>query len=274
MLNLLKYEIQSRWGAVLGWGAGLAAFGALYISIFPEVSEQMADLADLSIYKAMGMELGSFEGFIASSVVQFIPIILGIYGIITSTGTLAGEEEAGTLELVLAMPLRRWQIVTVKAVAIGLAAFFMLVIAGMGNALVLGAVKTNTDVAVSPWQFFGVILSGWPLTFAFMMIGLFLGAYLPNRRSAALGTTLVFIAGYFGEMLVRFMPSFDWLDRVNLFAYYDSTGTVFSDGVQTNDILVLLGVALFFFLLAVLSFQRRNVTVGAWPWQRGRIDSA
>jgi hypothetical protein len=35
--------------------------------------------------------------------------------------------------------------------------------------------------------------------------------------------------------------------------------------------LVLLLMAAVFTALAVLSFQRRNLTVGAWPWQRGRV---
>jgi len=32
----------------------------------------------------------------------------------------------------------------------------------------------------------------------------------------------------------------------------------------------LTGVALVAFGLAALFFQRRDVTVGAWPWQRAR----
>jgi ABC-type transporter Mla maintaining outer membrane lipid asymmetry ATPase subunit MlaF len=35
------------------------------------------------------------------------------------------------------------------------------------------------------------------------------------------------------------------------------------------DVLILLGMAAAFFALALFGFQRRNVTVGAWPWQQG-----
>ena len=38
-----------------------------------------------------------------------------------------------------------------------------------------------------------------------------------------------------------------------------------------NDVLVLLGVALVAFSLGLVFFQRRNITVGVWPWQRGKI---
>jgi hypothetical protein len=34
---------------------------------------------------------------------------------------------------------------------------------------------------------------------------------------------------------------------------------------------VLLGISLVLFVLAVWAFQRRNITVGAWPWQRAKV---
>jgi len=268
MFNLLKHELQSRIGVIFGWGIGLAAFGAMYIAIYPEAGEAMKDLADISIYQAMGIEMGTFEGFIASSVVQFIPIILGIYAIITSTQTLAGEEDSGTLELVITMPLHRWQIVTVKAVAMAVTAFLILVIAGLGNGATLNAIKASIEVDVTATEMFWATVSGWPITMAIMMIGLFLGAYLPNRRTAALTTTVIFIASYFGETLASFAESLDVIKPYSLFYYFDSSSALFIEGVQASDVWTLLAVAAIFFGLALLAFQRRNVTVGAWPWQR------
>lgn len=78
----------------------------------------------------MGFFVDTFESYLGSTVVLFTPIILGIYAIGTSTHTLGGEEDEGTLELVMAMPLHRWQIVTGKVIAIGVSTFFMLMIGG------------------------------------------------------------------------------------------------------------------------------------------------
>jgi ABC-2 type transport system permease protein len=269
MVNLLRHELRSRLGAMIGWGIGLVLFGSMYTSIFPQVSDQMAALADLSIYQAMGIEVGSFEGYIGSTVVLFIPVLLGIYAIVTSTQTLAGEEEGGTLELVLAMPLHRWQVVTMKALALAVSVLIILVIAGLGNALVLTAIKATVEVDVTPSQLFVAVLNGWSITLAFLMIGLFLGAFLPSRRLAALTLTVVLIASYFGENMAGMVESLEVIKPFSLFTYFDSSSKVFTDGVQAADVGVLLAVAAFFFALALLSFQRRNVTVGAWPWQRG-----
>jgi hypothetical protein len=35
--------------------------------------------------------------------------------------------------------------------------------------------------------------------------------------------------------------------------------------------LVLLGIGLVSFALAIFFFQRRDLTVGLWPWQRARV---
>ena len=271
MLSLLKYEINSRWVAVLGLGVGLFLFSTTYIYIFPELEEQVTPLADLSIYQALGFDMGSFEGYIGSTIVLFLPIWLGIYVIITSTQTLAGEEDQGTLELLLTMPLHRWQIVSAKMIAIGLATFLILVIAGLGSGFVLNGIKTHVEVSVTSQQLFIAVINGWPLIMVFVMMGLFLGAFLPNRRMAATTLTVIFIVSYLSENLANQFESLSPIKPYSLFTYFDSSSSVFREGVQAEDVLILLGVATVFFGLALLSFQRRNVTVGAWPWQRARI---
>lgn len=271
MLNLLKHELNTRWVGIIGWGISLAGFGAMYTLVFPEVGEQMAALANITIYRMMGIDLGSFAGYIASVVVQFMPILIGLYAIAAGTGTLAGEEDNGTLEMILAMPLERWQIVAMKALAIAIASFLILVIVGTVNALVLAWIKTTVEVDATPFQLFAAILNVWPITMAFAMIGLFLGAYLPNRRFAVIGTAVIFIGSYFAKAITNMVDSLAAFRPLSLFYYFDSSTSVFNEGVQLGDVVVLLTVAVGFFTLAVLSFQRRNVTVGAWPWQRAQI---
>jgi ABC-2 type transport system permease protein len=243
----------------------------MYIAFFPEIGDQMAELSDLSIYQAMGIDMASFSGYVASVVVQYIPLILGIYAIITSTQTLGGEEDTGTLELILAMPLHRWQIVTMKAIALAIVSFLIVVIAGLGDAFMLNAISDAQGVNITPLELFMASLNAWPITMAFMMIGLFLGAYLPSRRTAALVLTLIFVSSYFGQILAGMAESVESLKALSLFNYFDTSAAIFTEGVEIGDIGVLLSIAAIFFVLALVSFQRRNVTVGAWPWQRAQI---
>jgi ABC-2 type transport system permease protein len=272
MFSLVLYELKSRWIAILAWSAGLIFFGATYISLYPEVESQLSELADLSVYQAMGFDMATFEGFIGSTAVLFTPVLLGIYVIISSTRTLAGEEEDGTLELVLATPLPRWQILTAKALAIALSTLATLLIVGAGDGLLLRSLGSTMDVGVTPGQLSVAVVNAWPLMMAVTMIGLFLAAYLPSQRSAAMGVTVVFVASYFGENLTGMVNSLAPIKPYSLFSYFDSSVTVFQEGVKLGDVAVLIGIAAVFFGLALLAFQRRNVTVGAWPWQRPAVE--
>ena len=161
ILSLLKHELFSRRFAVLGWSIALSLFAVMYIGIYPQLGDQLetlADLFELPMYRAFGMQMTSFEGFMASSVVQFIPIILAIYVIMASTETLAGEEDKGHLELVVTMPIKRWQIVLAKAIALSLVTLVILVIAAASSATALSWMKNLITVELTATQlFFGVL---------------------------------------------------------------------------------------------------------------------
>ncbi len=271
MINLLLHEIKSRWIAILGWGFGLILYGAIYISIFDGMYEQMTVFKDLSVYKVVGMQLGSVEGYIASVVLAYISVLVGIYCIVTSTSTLAGEEDSGTLELIVAMPLDRWQILTAKAAALSIAVLTIMIIVAIGNAVLLEVIRFDSPINVTPFSLFAALISSLPLAMGLIMIGLFLGSILPNRRIAATVMTIYLIASYFGENIAGMVKSLEPIRYFSLFNYYNTTATIFSDGPKISDILILLGIAAVFYVLALICFSRRNVTVGAWPWQRGKI---
>jgi ABC-2 type transport system permease protein len=274
MLRLLLQELRFRRGAIIGWGLGLCFFPVVYVSLYPTFAEQMSsfqEILDLPIYQAMGVSFGSFEGYMASTVTNLIPVILAVYAVINGTGTLAGEEDSGRLEMIVTLPIPRWQIVAVKAVALGVALLVILAITSAGAALtllaILGQVETNVTVA----DLFLSLLSAWPLVMAFGMISLFLGAFCPSRRIAGTIATVVVIASFLGSNLTATIDSLKSIEALFLFHFYEATAEALEKGQQLGNMLVLLGVALAAFGLAVLFFQWRNITVGAWPWQRGRI---
>ena len=73
------------------------------------------------------------------------------------------------------------------------------------------------------------------------------------------------------EMLAENIDSLNWTKPFLLFHYFDSSAAVFTEGVQARDVGTLLGVAAVCFVLALITFQRRDITVGQWPWQRAKV---
>ncbi len=272
MLNLLWHEIRSRRNAIIGWGIGLTLFGLMYTVLYPEMEEQMAALADISIYQAMGVEVATFEGYLGSTVIGFVPILLGVYAVMTATSTLAGEEDDGTLEILLTTRLPRWQIVVAKGIALLIVTAIIVTIAGLGNVLGFSIIADQITTDVTNGAVFAIVLSSLPLIWALLMLSLFFGTFFPNRRMAMMVGFLVLAFGYFGENLGGMVESMEVVKPLSLFTYFDSSSAVFADGVAFSDVAVLLIIAAVGFGLAVLSFQRRDVTVGNWPWQRVRLN--
>jgi len=274
MLRLLQQELRSRRNGIIGWAIGLSLLPAIYVAMYPQFQDSLAgmqDILDMEIYKAMGMSFGTFEDWLASTVINLVPLILAIYAVLDATGTLAGEEDNGKLELILALPIKRWQIVTVKAIAHAIALFLILLIVDIVTTIVFLGIESQVETSLTAWDVFWSLLYLWPIVMAFGMISLFLGTFAPSRRVAALIATVVVIVSYFGNNLSSQISTLESIKPLFLYNYLHATATLWVDGPQVNDVLVSLGVAMAVFLLAVVFFQRRDITVGAWPWQRGKI---
>ena len=274
MLRLLWQELLFRRNAILGWGLGLCFFPVVYLSLYPSVAGEMQGLADLEIYQAMGVSMGTLEDWIASTMILFVPILVSIYALINGTGTLAGEEEDGRLEMIITLPLPRWQIVAVKAIALSIALFIILLIVSLVGALIFMAIESQVETELVAADMVTGLVATWPLTFAFAMISMFLAAFCSRRRVAAMIATALVIISYFGSNLSGMVSSLEPLEFLFLHTYVDTTGNSVVEGQQVGDMAVLMVVGLVAFGLALVFFQRRDITVGMWPWQRAKASAS
>jgi len=271
MLRLLWQELIFRRNAIIGWGLGLCFFPVVYIGIYPSVAEEMAGLADLEIYQAMGVNLSSFADWIGSILVLFLPLVAAIYTLINGTSTLAGEEEDGRMELLVTLPLPRWQIVTAKALALIIATIAIYAIVSLVTLITFGSIESQLNTELTGMDVVMAMLAGWPLLFAFTMISMFLAAFSPSRRIASLIAAALLIISYFGDNLANSTSELEPFEPFFLFSYLDTSGQAVIAGQQTGDTLVLLLIGAIAFLLTLFFFQRRDLTVGVWPWQRARV---
>jgi ABC-2 type transport system permease protein len=271
MVRLLWQELLFRRNAIIGWSLSLCFFPLVYIAIYPSVAEEMAGLADLEIYRALGMNLGTFPDWVGSILIVFMPLIAAIYALINGTGTLAGEEEDGRLEMIVTLPVARWQIVAAKALALVISSIIIFVVVAFVSALVFLSIESQIETELAAGDLFWAVLSAWPLVFAMGMISLFLAAFAPSRRIAATIAAIILVAGYFGNNLANSTDRLQPLEPFFLFTYLDGTGGAVMAGQQAGDTLILATIGIVAFALALYFFQQRDLTVGGWPWQRAKV---
>ncbi len=273
MTSLFIKELRLRRGGVIGWTLGMALWGFLVAALYPSIGAQFAHLELPEFYEAFGpiSAMGELPGFLTLEVFNFaVPIGLGIFALVLGAGVLAGEEDEGTLELLMSLPIPRWKLVLAKALFIVVA--LAIVVVGLCLSVWIGieVIRDEVDVSVGAADLALVAMQSWLLVAALAMISLFLGAYLPRRRHASTVGALILGASYLMNSLAQMTEDLDPYQPLSLIHYYDPY-ELMTSGLAWGDSGVLAGVAVVFLALALLSFEHRNVTVGAWPWQRPRV---
>lgn len=272
MINLLWHEVRLRWKSILGWTIGLSFFSVIYMLAYSTLPAGMREVnpQEVALLKSFGVKsMKTFEGFIVGTEFNVLPLIAGIFGIFMGIVTLVGEEDDGTLELLAALPISRVQLILAKVVALIIAAFIALVMTGLVAMGVFTMLRIDTPVT-SP-DLFWVIISHWLIVFVFLTLSLFLGAYLPNRGTAMSTAAAALLVSFFGERLAGMTPVLEPYQPYLPFSYFKHIVGMLTGDIAWGDMLSLFLMGLGFLALAVFSFQRRNLTVGAWPWQRPKL---
>ena len=274
MLQLILVELKKQRISMIGWGLGLAAYAAMTLSVAPDLVSQLSafKLDKMPLYQAFGINrpIDSATGLLAVYF-PFFGLMLAIYAVIAGAGTLAGEEDNGTLELLLTMPLPRWQIVLSKTIALSLALFLAALIGASGFALLYPSVHEKIDIDLA--RLVMAMLDGWPLAFMLAMFTLLLGSYLPHRNHALGGGLALLIGSYLYNNLGATVESLKGTLGWQPFYYYQA-GKLLTEKYNWSYTSLLVGMGLLCLGLAMVAFQRRNIMVGEWPWQKfGRISA-
>lgn len=267
-LVLVRKTLRDVRTAAFWIGVALFLTALLDTVIYPSYREQLQGFEVPEFLRGfMGeAEWTSPAGFFQAEFFSWTPLLLITLAIIGATGTLAGEEANGTLDLLLAQPITRTRLVLEKTAGLVIGVV-LAALAGMPGFL-LGLLLV--DVEISAARLLAATLYQVPLTLIFLTLSLWASAALPTRGAAAAVAIAAVVVTYFLNMLgasvdlletPRKLSPFYWTDASRILLYG------FQEWVRTG---VMLGVSLAFLLLALWSFQRRDIATGAreWRWRR------
>ena len=111
--NVFTKTLWDTRRSLLGWALAISAVAATYAAFWPTVKTPQMQQA-LGNYPQAVLEafnyndLTSPAGYLGSSVYGLlIPLLVAVFAIAYGTRAIASDEEAGTLELLLAHPVSR-----------------------------------------------------------------------------------------------------------------------------------------------------------------------
>ncbi len=249
--------------SLLGWGLTIGGITVLYTMFYPSMSNPSMAAAlknyPESLKKAFNIEdLTSPQGYLGTYVFGLlVPVLLAVFGIIMGSRVIAGDEEAGTLDLVLAHPVSRPRLLLARFAALVTEVLvlclvvFLLLLAVSGPAKISAVGPGYLAAATFQMALFGICIAA--LTLA-------VGAATGRRAAAIAAGTAVAVLGYFANNLAPQIKGLEWARYFSPFFYFSGNKPLVN-GVDLGYAGVLVAVAVLLVAAGLALFRRRDLAV-------------
>lgn len=249
--------------SIFWWCVGMVLTALYTILAFPTVRDTFLDLSpyfDNPLFKVFMRDfntLATIEGYLSIELFSLVlPVLSIIMSIIYFIGVVGREEERGTLELLVSMPMPRWRIALEKVAAVLVAvffihAFFWLSLWAGGLAIKVEANYFRIALAILDELLFSLVFGA----LAFFITGLGKGAGTAGGISGGLASAFYLIEAI-GVVSERLKP----YRKFSLFYYYGG-GRPMVEGLNWNHIALFVGLTVILIAAGILIFQRRDIRV-------------
>jgi ABC-2 type transport system permease protein len=270
MITTFLHSLSRARGQSLGWGLSLGLLAMYMVQFYDTIAEQQEPI--MKLIQSYPKELMAFfgdigesfspAGYLSLELFSYMPIIIGIYAVLAGSGLLAGDEESGLLDLVLAHPVSRGALFAGRLLA------FVVTLTGILALMWLGCVVgadysemlnlSASDLLLPFFSLFGLLA-------LFGGLALFLSMVLPSRRMAAMTAGVLLVGSYFLTSLARISDSLKDAARFSPLNYFQGGDAI--NGLNTSWLVGLLACGALFAFLAWWRFERRDIRVageGGW----------
>lgn len=243
------------------WALAVVGVVVLYSGFWPTVRDNSHQFSTYleslpeAIRNLIGSDYATPAGYLRSELFSVLgPVLLLVFAIGLGSRSIAGEEEAGTLDLLLSTPVARRRVyldtfrAMVGLVAV-LAALIWLAVEVLGRPFDLTVPMVNLTASV---------VNLFLLAVSFGALAQAVGAGTGSKGMA------IGVAG--GAAFVSFLVntlavSVDALDPIDLlspFRYYSGHQPI-QTGFHLLDVIVLAGIAMLWVVLGLAAFERRDL---------------
>ncbi|MFN8185279.1 MAG: ABC transporter permease subunit [Candidatus Nanopelagicales bacterium] len=262
VLTLMWRTLNERWRSTFGWGLGLVLMAVLQLAVYPSVAKSSASMQEFvdqwpeAFRQAFNLDAYTTgAGFLnAEMFSMMVPLVLIAVAVSGAAAATAAEEERGTADLLLSLPVSRGRVVVAKVLATVIAV--LLVAAATLLAIAVGAPLVDLEVGLADLAA-GVLMTA--------LLALFFGAVallvatVTGKRAVALGTAVGLALAAF--LLNALAPMADWLEpwqKASPF-YWALGDNPLINGVDAPMAGLLLVAAVALVVLADVAYRRRDI---------------
>jgi ABC-2 type transport system permease protein len=254
--NVFTRTLFDQRRSQLWWAVGLLAVIAAYVAPYRQYLEQgMLNVnTDNAMYRAIGYD-NSPAGYLQGTLYGLTGALLLIMAAAAAGArAIAGDEEAGTLDLLLAHPVSRTRLVLERFAALAATVALLGLVVWAGTVLAAGV----ADLGIGAGPITAATLGLALLALGFGTVALTTGA-LTGRRGLVLGVTATLaVAAYLAYTVGGQVQSLEAMRKLSPFYYYLG-GDPLRTGLDLGHLAVLAAIPLVLLGVALWSLNRRDI---------------
>lgn len=261
--NVLGKTLWELRRPLLGWAIGITGVGVFYAGFYPMVRvpeyEQLVQSIAPDLMEALGFTaITTPAGYLGSTTFGLLgPVLMIIFGAWMGAKAVAGDEDDGKLDLLLAHPVTRWQLVTQRFAALIVAMLLVCVLLFV-TLVAVAEFAQFSEIGVANLLAASIHLAVFGIFFGGLAMAV--GAATASRAITVSVVAVVGVVSYFGNTMASRIPEIGLLRDVSAFHIY-SGGQPLINGLQPVDLGVLLVAATVLIVAGGAVFNRRDVGV-------------
>ena len=276
MIPVIRHTFSRYIGQITIWGIALGVLCAYGLLLYDSLVEPEAQQQYLQLISNYPPELMAFfgdisqmftpGGYLDTLFFSYIPIVIGFFSIFSCASLLAGDEEKGILDLILAHPISRTNLFFGRILAFISATLLILCIAWIGIAITL----PRTSMEATVWEIILPFLSLFSLLMFFGTLTLLLSMLLPSLQWAVMVSGLLLVASYFMTSISKLSENLKPIEKFLPVHYYQGGQAL----TKTNWswLGILIGFSILFSILAWWLFEHRDIRVsGESGWRMSTL---
>ncbi|RMG72179.1 MAG: hypothetical protein D6711_13585 [Chloroflexi bacterium] len=260
--------LRRSWRQMIYWGLGFAIYAIYPFLMVPNEAslETLKDITDgfnPEFLAAFGIDSTSFSsvaGLVGYSFFGYLLLMISIFSVIAGLNISANEEDNGIMDMVLSLPVKRWQVIVEKLFAYIVMLIGILAIAFMG--LMFGSSLSQIEVDITTTRFLEGIVNVIPGAVLVMCFTAFIGVLVRQRSLATAIAGSFVVISYLVDGIGRAAnnDTADTIRQISIFAHYNGT-KILETGLTWGTVIMLSVIAGVLAVGTIELFKRRDIAV-------------